>query len=330
MGLYLLRGPVYPGFLYSGFQEIPAITKTGFLFSWSPSESFRWDVLPSFETDFKPFMDINLSSFITYKMGLLELGAGIESQRLVEFNSCVTSPNGAADVNECLGGDPTGATVNAPGADLYKSAYLIVDTTGGKNDTLTYSMAGTKAMVRGALDFKHLMGGYTGGDKDWVLYFEAALLGLKDYPLIYEKKSERMPVLVGMNIPTYGLLNLLSLEVEYYNAPYQNDPYKLVGSYDVFQFSDGNSINYAMSPIPPSGKAGQPGENIKAQKDFDAKKDNLKWSIYATKNVADRITFKFQLASDHWRAPNNNYVQYEAASNPGQFYGAIRVDYALK
>jgi hypothetical protein len=329
MGLYLLRGPVYPGFLYSGFQEIPAITKTGFLLSYAPNAAFRWDLLPNFETDFKPFMDINLSSFLTYKVGMLELGAGVEVQRMVEFNSCVTSPDGAEDVNKCLGGDPTGATVAGPGADLYKSAYLIIDTTGGKADTLTYSMAGTKAMLRGALDFKQVLGGYEGGAKDWVIYFETALIGLKDYPLIYEKKAQRMPFLLGFNIPTYGLLNLLSLELEYYDSPYQNDPYKLVGAYDVFQFSDGNSINYAMSPIPPSNKAGSP-HLAKAQEDFDPKKDNLKWSVFATKSVADRITFKVQIASDHWRAPNNNFVQYEQMAKPGQFYGAIRVDYLLK
>jgi hypothetical protein len=84
-----------------------------------------------------------------------------------------------------------------------------------------------------------------------------------------------------------------------------------------------------MSPIPPSNKAGSP-HLAKAQEDFDPKQDNLKWSVFATKSVADRITFKLQLASDHWRAPNNNFVQYEQMAKPGQFYGAIRVDYLLK
>ncbi|MDB5106695.1 MAG: hypothetical protein JWP91_4384 [Fibrobacteres bacterium] len=328
MGLYLLRGPVYPGFIYSGFEEIGALTKMGALTSWTPIESFRWDVLASFETDYKPFMDLNLSSFVTWHAGLVELGAGVESQRLVEFNPCITSPNGVQDVNDCLGGDPKTVTAG-PGADLYQSAFLIIDTTGGKADTITYSMAGTKVMIRGALDLKQVMGEYAGSSKDWVFYFEAALLGIKDYPLIYEKKGERIPVLAGVNIPTFGLLDQLSLEAEYYNAPYQNDPYKLVGAYDVFQFSDGNSINYAMSPIPPSNKAGQ-GHLSKAQVDFDPKKDNLKWSLFASKRVQDRITFKVQVASDHWRVPNNNFVQYEAAANPGQFYGSFRVDYSLR
>ncbi len=326
MGLYLLRGPVYPGFLYSGFEDIAPLTKTGFQFTYKPMSTLTLDVLPTVETDFKPFMDLNLSAFLTYKQGLFELGAGVESQRLVEFNSCITSPSGKADVDECLGGDPK--TAYAGDSDLYQSAFMIIDTLGGKRDTLTYSLAGTKVMVRGALDFKAVLGEYQGSAKDWVFYFEAALLGVKDYPLIYTKKSERMPMLAGFNFPTYGLLDLASLEVEYYNAPYQNDPYKLVGAYDVFQFSDGNSINYAFSPIPPSNVKGSP-HLAKAQEDFDPKKDNLKWSLMLQKKVADRITFKFQLASDHWRVPNNNFVQYEAASEPGQFYSALRVDYFL-
>jgi hypothetical protein len=327
-GLYLLRGPVYPGFLYSGpFDEIGALTKTGLQFSFNFPFGLKWDILPTFETDFKPYMDLNLSSFLSYNAGMLEVGAGVEMQRLYEFNPCVTSPNGKKDVDGCLGGDPKTAYSND--SDLYQSAFMIIDTTGGKKDTITYTMAGTKIMARAALDFKKVMGEYAGSPKDFVLYFEAALIGVSNHKFIYEKRGERIPVLVGLNVPTYGLLDLASVEVEYYNAPYQNDPYKLVGAYDVFQFSDGNSINYAMSPIPPSNKAGE-GHLSKAQVDFDPKKDNLKWSIYLAKRVQERITFKFQVASDHWRVPNNNFVQYEAAAEPGQFYGALKVDYAFK
>ena len=329
MGLYLLRGPVYPGFLYSGFDDINALTKTGALASWSPMEVLNWDVLASFETDFKPYMDLNLSSFLTFRAGLVELGAGVESQRLVEFNSCITSPD-RQDVDDCLGGDPNSAYVG-PGADLYKSAFIIIDTTavasGGKADTLTYSLSGTKVMFRGAFDLKKVIS-YEGSPKDNILYFEVALLGVKDYPHIYEKKGERLPMLAGVNLPTFGLLDLFSVEVEYYNAPYQYDPYKLLGAYDVFKFSDGNSINYAMSPIPPSNEGGF--EHLfKAQTDFDPKKDNLKWSGYMSKTIHEKITFKGQIASDHWRVPNNNLVQYEAASEPGHFYGSVKVEYGL-
>jgi hypothetical protein len=83
-----------------------------------------------------------------------------------------------------------------------------------------------------------------------------------------------------------------------------------------------------MSPIPPSNKAGK-GHLSKAQVDYDPSKDNWKWSIMAAKRVQERITFMLQLASDHWRVPNNNFVQYEAMANPGQFYGAVKVGYAL-
>lgn len=331
MGLYLLRGPVYPGFIYSGFDEIGGLTKVGALTSWSATESLRWDVMATFETEFKPFMDLNLSSFLTFRAGLLELGAGVESQRLVEFNPCITSPSGTADVDECLGGTAD-ISYAGPGNDLYAGAFFVIDTSavaaGGKADTTTYSLAGTKVMLRGALDFKKVLSEYEGGAKDFVLYFEAALLGVKDYPHLYEKKGERIPILMGLNVPTFGMLDLFSVELEYYNAPYQNDPYKLVGAYDVFQFSDGNSINYAMSPIPPSNKGGE-DHLSKAQQDFDPSKDNWKWSIFASKKLHQRITFKAQVASDHWRIPNNNFVQYEAMANPGQFYGSLKVDYSL-
>lgn len=327
LGLYLLRGPVYPGFLYSGFEQIGGITKTGALVSWAPSGSFRWDLLATFETDFKPFMDLNLSGFLSYKAGMLELGTGFESQRLVEFNSCVTSPKDEKDLSACLGGNPGNGYTGGTEHDLYKGAYFITDTVGGRSEVTTYSLAGTKVMARGALDFKRAVS-YEGSPKDLILYFEAALLGVKDYPHIYADKARRIPVLVGLNVPTFGLLELLSLELEYYDSPYQNDPYKLVGAYDVFEFSDGNSINYAMSPIPPSSKAGH--EHLsRTAVDYDPGKDNLKWSLFASKKVRERITLKVQIASDHWRVPNNNFVQYEAVANPRQFYGSMRIDYAI-
>jgi hypothetical protein len=341
---------VYPGFLFSGFEEIGGLTKTGMLGSWTPLKGLTWDVLASFETDFKPYMDINLSSFLTYKAGPFEVGAGVEAQRLAEFNACSTSPKTDADVSDCLGGD-VGSTYVGPGADYYKSRYFVVDSTGHgasvdsldpvtllpnpnynpnfRDDTTSFSLAGTKVMVRGAVDFKQfLMPSYSGASRDMVLYFELALLGVKNYDYIYEKRSERMPVLVGLNVPTWGWLDLLSLEVEYYNAPFQNDPYKITGAYDVFSFSEGNSINYASSPIPGSNDAGW--EHLKnTETDFDPSKDNWKWSVLAAKQVNDKITFKVQVASDHWRTPNNNQVKYEAMANPGQFYAAARVAFAL-
>jgi len=151
---------------------------------------------------------------------------------------------------------------------------------------------------------------------------------VKNYPYIYAKRAQRMPVLVGLDLPTYGFLDLLSLEVEYYDAPFQNDPYKLVGAYDVFQFSDGNSINYAFSPIPPSNQAGT-GHLSKAQSNYDASADNWKWSLFLQKRIQQKISVKAQIASDHWRVPNNNFVQYEAMANPKQFYGSLRVEYSL-
>jgi hypothetical protein len=331
MGLYLLRGPVYPGFLYSGFDQIGGLTKTGILTSWTPSEAFRWDIIGAFETDFKPYMDINLSSFLTFKAGPLELGAGVEAQRLVEFNPCTTSPKNTDDLNECLGGVPPHSYAG-PGNDLYRGAYFVVDTTrvagGGTADTTTYSLAGTKLMVRGSLDFKRIFTSYEGSAKDLVFYMEAALLGVKNYDHLYEKRAERVPVLVGMNLPSFGFFEHLSLEVEYYNAPYQNDPYKLVGAYDVFGFSEGNNNLYAMSPIPPSSKAGF--EHLaKADKDFDPKKDNWKWSVFASRRLGENINLLAQIASDHWRVPNNDLVKYEALAEPGQFYGSLKVGYSL-
>ena len=52
-------------------------------------------------------------------------------------------------------------------------------------------------------------------------------------------------------------------------------------------------------------------------------------NVLMAKRIQNRITLKAQFASDHWRVPNNNFVQYEAMAKPSQFYGAMKVDYSL-
>ncbi len=48
------------------------------------------------------------------------------------------------------------------------------------------------------------------------VYTEVAVLGWKNYPLYYENRRERIPMMVGINLPTMNFLDFLTFEYEYF------------------------------------------------------------------------------------------------------------------
>ncbi|MDZ7262100.1 MAG: hypothetical protein ONB05_08355 [candidate division KSB1 bacterium] len=66
-----------------------------------------------------------------------------------------------------------------------------------------YTFGGTKVMARIAFDPKPLLPWNFFGRRDVRIYGEMAVLGIKNYPRYYEKITERMPVMLGFNIPAF-------------------------------------------------------------------------------------------------------------------------------
>jgi hypothetical protein len=107
------------------------------------------------------------------------------------------------------------------------------------------------------------------------LYGEVAILGLKNYVDTitanndgYDNILWRMPVMIGMNIPTFRILNVLGIELEYWDSPYANSI---------------TNVEYNMMPLPSSP---QPHSF-------------LKWSLYARKALGSRVSIIGQIANDH-------------------------------
>ncbi len=101
----------------------------------------------------------------------------------------------------------------------------------------------------------------------------------------------------------------------------------MLGAYDPFSFSP-VTFNPAFSPLPtPSA-----GDNARIQNmdPYDTDADNLKWSIYVTKTIHEKIRFSGKLASDHWRIPNNNSVTTDVTVKPSQFYLSMKLEYVFK
>lgn len=283
LGEYLLQGYVYPGAIVSGFGNV-----FGFLARFQKG-GFRNDLILKSETEDNPRYDLSVADVLTYSVRPgVELGAGVNFYRLIANDPDLTTPGPVC-----------------PGP-FYAGTCHVIDTTGGANDTITGSLAGTKLMARFRIDPKALfgmtgVGGRAWGDLDWVLYGEAALLGVKNYPVVYEDPLRRIPVMVGVNLPILGLLDYLSVEVEYYASKNSSDNRPATfGSWVPAQFD-------------PADKA----------------RDDWKWSVNASRTLFGNTQFMAQVANDHLRpgGTHNSPAGTEALTTPKDWHWNFKVAY---
>jgi hypothetical protein len=161
------------------------------------------------------------------------------------------------------------------------------------------------------------------GKKDLILYGEGAIVGLKNQGTIYAHIADRMPMMLGFNLPAMGWLDFLSVEVEHYTAKYKADYSKL--GYDQSLYFKNIAATQLLAPKQPSAipisiqdLAGnrytvtpdgdflniQTGELIKVKgTDLDPENltaDDWKWSVNAEKTFAGHVQFSGQIANDHF------------------------------
>lgn len=167
-----------------------------------------------------------------------------------------------------------------------------------------------KLMARGRVD----VGAFSPALQGFKLYAEAALLGLKSDTLYYKDMAQRMPVMLGLDVPTFGLLDMLSFEVEYFKNPYFGRKYSI---------GDATASNF--SPLP----------NLLAEEYAPDKipkntKDDLKWSIGVHKALNKWLDIKGRVASDHLRLLgwDTDYVGGEPMTKKtGDWYFLARIEY---
>jgi len=335
LGLYLLRGSVYPGILVGGFQDATADSTraniVGARFHHSAG-IFSHDLILNSERDIPPTFDWSLAYLAHLDLGAFQIGAGINFYRLIPYNSKLETP-----------GKDT--TVVRGGA---RKAYIEVDNSNpAAPDTTFFTHQGQKVDATMSLDFKKLFGGMPSlGADDLKLYGEVALIGITSYGKAYGKIAERIPVMVGFNLPTWGFLNHLSLEVEYYGAKYRND-LALVGNNNVV--ADWTIQAHSIpSPKPPSNAnygidstgyyRNSQGDSVyvrgTALDKENLTKDDLKWSLFIDKVVANHIQFIAQVANDHYRPRPvaSGLIKSwggtaEAFASPKDWYYMFRVGY---
>lgn len=145
-----------------------------------------------------------------------------------------------------------------------------------------YTVNGTLLAARFSLDFKPLLGEKV----DLKLYGEAAMLGVKNYPVFYKNPLERMPVMLGVNIPTFGLLDVFSVEAEYWKNHYINSYYNVISQNPLGAIPD--------YPHMASAKLG-----LGVDPTLDYSKDDLCWAITAQKSIGKGFTVIGKAARDH-------------------------------
>ncbi len=293
LGEYLYRSGTYPGYVWNGgwsYLDASSYMAQGARLTL-PTASNRvvHDVTLFVERDIEPTGDLSPGYQITVRpTSFLEFGGGAVWAHALSFSSDKLTPK------------PTDPLLRGTYYDKRTKRPLL---SSDNLDTIpagelgSYTFKGFKTMARFSVNFGSLMDLDLQKAGDFKLYGEWAFLGVQNQPFYYDHPFERMPIMGGVSIPTFRLLDQLSLEVEYHKSRFKNT----VGS--VFD---------AEIPVPL-----EISENYLAYTDsalaVDKKstKDDWHWSLYARRRITEGMNLCAQIASD-----NSRQIDGEAKPSP--------------
>ena len=89
--------------------------------------------------------------------------------------------------------------------------------------------------------------------------------------------------MLGLNIPTWGVLDLLSVEGEYWKNPYLNSDFKVANS--------------TTGPVAAPYLDGNTNLGLSARDAVDG--DDFRWSVTATKSLWKSLSVTAKASSDH-------------------------------
>ena len=282
LGEYLFRSGTYPAYLINNF-DLAYARLTGLKLNSNVFGMLHQDLLLTFETDIPPFYDASLSYLANCDIGkFLNVGAGVEFAHLISVDGSQTSP------------------INT------RTKYTV----GGDTTSKYYTFRGIKIMGRLSFDPKPFIPGSGSifGKEDLKIYGEAAILGLQNYPANdsansflsthnniwgYDSLKNKIPVLLGFNVPMFKVLDVFSVEAEWYGCPYPNNYATELGK--------GNSQSL---PLPDWYGRGDRGYVVQ---------DNWKWSVYLKKMfMNEHFGVIVQCARDH--------IRLESLMDEAKFY----------
>jgi hypothetical protein len=317
LGEYLFRSGTYPFFLVNDFN-FPLQRLSGMLlnFKYGNDDGLKVsiDQLLLTERTFAPLNDISAATIVDLNWKkLISFGFGVDFAHLIALNGNLTTPKGAFYPSAV---DTVKDAAGAPILDQGGYVTLRARDTAGY-----YTFKGTKLMARATFDPMAPLRKKSGfiseliGKNGAKVYGEVAVIGTKNYPANplynggktryeteknadadyqynlwgYNNILERMPWMVGINVPFWKILDVFSFELEKYPAPYPNDYFQAlynnalpIPSWSPFYRKDTTGWNNPLGIVNYSGP-------------------RWYWSIYMLKQFGDHISVYGQIAHDHQR-----------------------------
>jgi hypothetical protein len=333
LGEYMFRTWAYPGIIATGgtysYMGANSATLTGIRLGEFLG-MFSHEFMATLETDLTPVYDLNLTYMAKANVrNILKIGGGLQIARVLSadgsketamkyfshngawygdapgyYKGLENGINGKLAASGVSHGDSTRLNTELSRA-VTASAVLDSVSTGQINpDMKQLGTRAIKPMIYFSFDPKPLIGLEIFGAKDLVFYGEAALLGAQNYPVFYNQIGRRIPFMLGFDFPAFKVLDVLSLEVEYYRS-------QMIPS---FRPSQPNA-----TPTPVVTDSYYPA-------DWD--KDDWKWSLSAERTLVRGVSLSAQLASDHSRSWDWNYygrTPWEIYTTPSQFYWGLKL-----
>ncbi|MBN1309238.1 MAG: hypothetical protein JXA18_15040 [Chitinispirillaceae bacterium] len=254
-GDYLFRVNPYPQYFPTHFDS-PYQRLLGLRINSNPFSGLKLDGMLTSEVYLWPLRDFSLSFLANYDgLKFIEAGIGAIGYRLFPVDERLTTP--PPEEQEPAGTD--------------------------------FSFAGTKVILRAAFDpkeflpFKHIF-----GKNDLRFYSEVCLNGLKNYPVDssntnypgYDSLYKRTLILLGLNLPAFTFLDVVSIEFEYWPNDFANSYW---GAYPI-------GGGYKQNPNP--WRYGSRGTHTEPYGPWH-------WSVYMKKTVFNHFKFILQFSRDH-------------------------------
>lgn len=335
-GEYLFRSTPYPGSVLNSPFDVVNGAQTNLL-GGILSKDFldgKWknDILLTSVNNFFPLGDLNLTYVTRFRPNpVFEIGGGISFYRLIPLQPEISTYKTGKNAYYTFGGKKYSANSEAYAVDslnpqdtaIVNRSKEVVDslddgTSGtlpaGVSDVHYFSLKGQMLMARFSLDLKPLLGDAV----DLKLYGEWSMLGVQNRPIFYEKPIERMPMTLGVDLPTWGVLDLLNAEAEYWKNPYINSDYPAA----YYGYGTPNLIQNAYNNV-----------GLKSTKE-KLSADDLRWSLSAKKTFGGAFSILAKASSDHMQVMQFHTSSFDKSygdvmSRDGSWYYALRFQVAI-
>jgi hypothetical protein len=280
LGEYLYRTWTYPNVITTGGLEF--INSAGAQLSGAALQTraggFENDLILSIQSDRPPIFGLSLANIASYTFGgFLTVGAGFMFDNF--YNPDEEQVRPTDDLRNAYYTLSDGSKMAHTRYAYEVQEGRIDPGTVSITDTGYYTLAGQKAMARASIDLGALLDHPRVAPGQFRVYGELAVLGLKDYPTYYENLEDRIVYMGGVNIPTFGLLDMLSVEVQYFSNPFENSTEGPLSSGSITPFvSQDGWASYRR-----------------------VYKDDVKWTVYARKEIVPGFSIYAQVADDHMR-----------------------------